>query len=109
MQDSVTNYPMAGAQCDLVTGIENRRIENVPLRIFPNPIITVAEIRFNPPVQRINLLIYDVFGIEKMRYNGLLNREQVNLSMLPTGMYFYSVSDGVNSISTGRFVKMCKP
>lgn len=106
MQDSVTIYPMAGAQCDLVTGMENNIIENVHFRMFPTPVTTFAEIRFNPDVQSVNLLIYDVFGIERLGFYDLRNGERINLPMLTTGMYIYRLSDGVNSISTGRFVKM---
>ncbi|TAL63160.1 MAG: T9SS type A sorting domain-containing protein [Bacteroidetes bacterium] len=79
---------------DLVSGIENNNVENLHLKIFPNPVSEKLTIEL-PAMEDNNYIIkiIDVFG--KCFYQSkILNQKSLILNIdLPDGIYFMSVKN----------------
>ncbi|MFZ4522986.1 MAG: T9SS type A sorting domain-containing protein [Bacteroidales bacterium] len=105
IQNGITVYPNASYQCDLVTEIDDKTKKDLSFQISPNPISDNGQVLFNSNIINIDLLIFNILGIERFRFNNLKNESKINLSSLQPGIYVYHIVQNQKSISVGRIIK----
>jgi len=91
--------------------LESRTVELVrieeerpSLTLFPNPTTNVLNIVIDQTTIQ-ELMIINASGHELLRRNGAQNLSQIDVSILPTGIYMLSVLTKDEQIITKRFIK----
>jgi hypothetical protein len=94
---------------DNTVGIEDRVNSMNEVSLYPNPsngLLTI-EATF-PKKETLNLTLYDVLGTEVMNFDQVIAegvyRKEVNIEMLPSGVYFLSIQCD-NNISMKKVIK----
>jgi len=91
---------------DLFTSIDSQINENAKVHIYPNPSHNRIYIDLGTQsLQRLTLSIYNSFG-QKVRFINHIqdNNLQIERADLANGLYFYKLTNGQKTISTGKFV-----
>jgi len=86
-------------------GIENNILQKNYVNIYPNPFneTTTLEI-INWINQNCELKIYDLYGREVRNYEIRNQKTEISKNELPSGMYFYLVTDNKQFISSGKLI-----
>jgi len=73
----------------------------------PNPVRESTTFYFGKPLDGAQLAIYDLSGKMIWKSDGISgNTAQIDLSVLPAGLYVYRVDDGANGIISGKLSKI---
>ncbi len=91
-----------GTQCNMATGVDET-IHSDSFGCYPNPVSSILKISFSEnqgPNQQIQ--IFNSMGM-LIKEAAIMQSEQINVSDLPSGMYFARIKD--NSLCTQVFVK----
>jgi hypothetical protein len=93
------------ASC-LPSGIDNiSLLAQNPAMLFPNPFDTHINIQI-PPMPKAEFTLYNALGVvvlQKIIYN---ESNQIDTQHLPTGTYFYILSDGQNILQSGKLISV---
>lgn len=103
-QNGYTVYPDTSFQCDLVAVVNTKAISDLSFSIFPNPITEFGQVNFNPSLNNVDLVIFDILGVERKRISNLENKTLVNFSNLKSGVYLYQVFQDQIVISNGKMI-----
>lgn len=77
---------------DTINGISNIKLQN-KINIYPNPANVFITIEINNVfLNNAHLKIYDFLGTMKEEYIILKNREQIDISQYPAGVYLLNIS-----------------
>jgi hypothetical protein len=80
--------------CSSVSAIEENLIENL-IFVYPNPSSGIFQLNFdNMQLAKEELEIYNVSGEKVYTVANIKQQMQIDLSALPTGIYFVKVYDG---------------
>lgn len=76
----------------------------VKVNVYPNPTNNYLTFEFEKKVEQSNLIIYNLEG--QMVRTEKIDQQKITLEVgdLPTGTYYFHVSDGVKRISSGSFL-----
>lgn len=74
------------------------------IKIYPNPATSTIHVECPMNGVQIEVSIFTVSGIELAKYQLTDSIQSLNISNLPSGLYFVRTDDGVNR-SIGKFVK----
>ncbi len=88
----------AGSSCKQI-GTENKLSENRESFMYPNP--TQGEIMMNGNLEQPTLLLYDATGRQLFSVPNF----RMNISDLPSGIYYVKIMDGGEYISTEKIIK----
>ena len=90
-----SNVPMlVKGLCSSVSAIEENLIENL-IFVYPNPSSGIFQLNFdNMQLAKEELEIYNVSGEKVYTVANIKQQMQIDLSALPTGIYFVKVYDG---------------
>jgi hypothetical protein len=105
IQDGVTVYPDSSYMCELVEGVPEFLKHILTFNISPNPNPGFTTVNFVQKQNTVNLLIFDLFGVVRLRIFGIKNGEKINLSNLNSGLYIYQALQENSIISTGKIIK----
>ncbi|MCW3128232.1 MAG: hypothetical protein JWO03_3890 [Bacteroidetes bacterium] len=94
-----------GAKSNNLSGIENAG--EIPLaRLYPNPADDQIHIRFNEKMIGNSVRIYSLLGSEVVSHSIGGAQETIDVSILPSGLYIYSIIDKNNkTVVSGKFNK----
>lgn len=106
IEEGRTVYPDSSYSCDLITSSPEIPGPVFFTKFYPNPVTDFASVDFPPNVDKIDLSITNILGIEILRINGLKDGEKIDLSTLQEGLYLYKVSHGTSIISIGKLIKI---
>lgn len=80
------------------------------IKIYPNPIITDAQVRINPDINletsKVSIVFYNLIGKEIFKiaqvkeYEILINKD----SFKSNGVFFYQLKDEASVLATGRLI-----
>ena len=101
-----TGQPFEFDNCSVTVYVT--RGGNSPFAVYPNPVNSVLyvdidqqAIRANSPagskIAACEIRLYNILGVLVLQTTSNSNKEQLNVSHLPDGMYFIHLYDGVNS------------
>ncbi|ULQ55907.1 FG-GAP-like repeat-containing protein [Flavihumibacter rivuli] len=91
------------------TGVDDIEDNNDQLSVYPNPVQKNLIIQFKlPGLYTTAIKVYNVFGVEVMQKNGVVNGSSVDLSGLAAGNYFLRIYDPrkMTLIGTRRILKL---
>lgn len=89
----------------LSTSIKNISTNKTIGKIFPNPFSTSATFFINESRNATcDFVLYDLLGREVKRTTINQTRTKIDRDNLPSGMYFYKISDGEKIIGTGKII-----
>lgn len=99
--------------CDnifFLTGIKDNNIKsNLQINIYPNPVIDNLMIFLNDKDlldRRYQIKCFDKIGKMVLSKEFKGQKNNVDLSFLPAGMYYYLISDKYKIFHNGRFIKL---
>jgi len=75
------------------------------LSIFPNPVSNKIKIDYDSSHGKIDLTLYDIKGSLIKVFNQISPEQEVDVSMLDSGIYFFRV-EGMRLIESGKFLKL---
>lgn len=79
----------------------------VELSLFPNPAVDFVQLRFNGPVlPDAEIWVTDATGRLMLREAMLLDQQQLDVSALPSGVYFLVLRQGGQQMAAQRVVKL---
>lgn len=94
---------------DLITSVETEKDENNSLAIFPNPVLNELNIKLENEITFDNsqIKIFSGLGNEIVLPNPVINENniQLNVSSLPQGLYYISVSS-LGKVERMKFIKL---
>ena len=76
---------------------------DITISLYPNPVLDTFNITSTKSLENTSLTIYSALG-KKVKINTNLN-EQVNISELQNGLYFYTINKQQKTIYNGKFIK----
>ncbi len=93
---------------DFMVGTENIALDQLPFSIYPNPVSENLFIRLaDANTSSIDLKINDLTGKVLMQFSQINLQEHINVSTLPSGVYFIQLMDDTTkAVSTRKFVKL---
>ncbi len=74
------------------------------LLIYPNPVQDILTIEWNEPIP-IQFVLYDLVGKEVLTTSLDEGKNELTLSSLPSGVYFYSVHSETGETMQGKIIK----
>jgi hypothetical protein len=83
----------------LKTNVENR------ISLYPNPVKEKMSIKFNDNNGIIKIEIRDIFGSLKFSEINKKNLDFINVSSLPNGIYFLSITNNSGNQYNAKFIK----
>lgn len=91
---------------DVLTGEKTSAIaKNSSVKIYPNPFSKTTTLEITTGViANYKLIIYDLFGREVRKYEIKNQKTEISRGNLPSGMYFYQVTDNKQFISSGKLI-----
>ncbi|MEI7596434.1 MAG: T9SS type A sorting domain-containing protein [Bacteroidota bacterium] len=108
---SPDSYPLSGIRYlnfqNITTSIAVDEKQDEVLKLFPNPVSDMLNIQL--PENAMKGCVIDILSVEgRLLYSEKINKQedafQVNVSMLPQGLYFCRISNPITSQTT-RFIK----
>jgi acid phosphatase type 7 len=92
---------------DLTTNIAMIEKQEATIQLYPNPVNDFLNIQV--PIMSNQACVIEILSIEgRVVYQGKLNQQsdvyQINVSILPQGMYFCEISNGITTETT-KFIK----
>ena len=74
-----------------------------PINVYPNPVTNIISIDIENNYKQLSFELIDIVGkaVITQKVSGLNN---INISELPTGLYFYRLTDKSEVIQTGKIV-----
>lgn len=89
----------------IITGTENVLVENVAVKVYPNPFSeqTTLEVE-GGNYQKLQLKIYDVMGRDVLQYLSTENKIQIQRGNLVQGVYIYRLEGDGELINTGKII-----
>ncbi len=83
-----------------VVGVEDANATQADLRVFPNPVTSLLQVRYTAPkIDALNISISNITGqiLERQQINAYQANQKINLPInhLPKGIYFLRVNDTV--------------
>lgn len=101
--DNFNLNPSGG--CGVVLSVDENKQEPT-FEIYPNPVSAILELKIANPTQNTTYQIVNSLG-EIVKSNGVFNQQSsINVSDLPKGVYYISVSSQDSNKTILRFVKM---
>jgi ribosomal protein L28 len=93
---------------DFMVGTDNLENDLLPFSIYPNPVAENLFIKLQDAnTSFLDLKINDLTGKVLMQLNQINLQENINVSTLPSGVYFIQLMDDTTkAVSTRKFVKM---
>ncbi|MCP4442996.1 MAG: T9SS type A sorting domain-containing protein [Aureispira sp.] len=89
----------------LITGTEDVLIEDVEVKVYPNPFTTQATVEVEGgDYQDLELVVYDITGREVAQYQTTDNKIQIQRNNLSQGVYIYQLKGNRELINTGKFI-----
>jgi len=90
---------------DTTTVVDQLAVKNNQVIVYPNP--ASSQLTFNCSETITQLQIEDVLGqpLLQKSFNDEMQRQIVDVSTLPQGIYFYRLTSSNSEIVTGKFVK----
>jgi len=85
-------------------GVEELEIEDYGIKIYPNPANTEITIELKDRRQKTEVSIFNLTGEELFKQQTTNNKQQINISILPSGIYFVKIVNE-QGVSVGKFVK----
>lgn len=73
-----------------------------PALVYPNPAKDVIYIEHGNQSADLNIVLYDAMG--RVLFSGSAEGGKIDISLLSSGIYFYSLSEGINPIQSGKLV-----
>lgn len=103
-ENSITLYPTAVSNCELITSFNDLSLNVSQISISPNPFQTSATIQVGPEFENGTLKIYNSLGavvkeVKLNQRNYLLNKNN-----LPNGIYFLELINNKNNHNTVKFI-----
>jgi len=85
---------------------EIKKIDNNLLFAYPNPAKNILNIKCSVNFKNEYIIFYNIYGqiIKKILINERNNLIKLNISELPTGIYFYSLFSGSEKIITKQII-----
>ncbi|MCP4439690.1 MAG: T9SS type A sorting domain-containing protein [Aureispira sp.] len=89
----------------IITGIEDVLIEDVAVKVYPNPFQeqTTIEVEGGDH-QELTLRVYDLMGRMVLQTNATENKIQLQRGNLPQGVYVYRLEGDGELINTGKVI-----
>lgn len=88
-----------------LVGIEKTDSEQFVGKIYPNPFNSVVTIQFNEPLDKVELIICNIFGQEIKKITNFSGQEiQLFRNDLPTGIYFLGIKEEFKIFTLGKLV-----
>jgi hypothetical protein len=84
------------------SAVENFAQQN-NLSIYPNPFNSSINIQLQP-TQKVDFALYNALGVAVLRQTLQAENNQIDTQHLPTGAYFYILSDGQNILQSGKLI-----
>ncbi|MGC6429418.1 MAG: LamG-like jellyroll fold domain-containing protein [Jejuia sp.] len=94
----------ADGKCINTLSLENELIVENEIKIYPNPVKDVLNVKLNSEHQNVTLEIYDALG-KRVKYILKLPSASVNVETLNSGLYFYRIKAGNKPIKLGKLMK----
>ncbi|MCP4442993.1 MAG: T9SS type A sorting domain-containing protein [Aureispira sp.] len=97
----------------VITGTEKVLIENVEVKVYPNPFTAQATVEVEGgDYQSLELTIYDITGREVAQYQTAIGKDamhsvstiQIQRNNLPQGVYIYRLQGDDTLINTGKII-----
>ena len=90
----------------LPSGIDNiSLLAQNPAVLFPNPFDTQINIQI-PPMSEAEFKLYNALGVVVLQKTIYTETNQIDTQHLPTGTYFYILSDGKNILQSGKLISV---
>ncbi|MBK7173929.1 MAG: T9SS type A sorting domain-containing protein [Bacteroidales bacterium] len=103
-------FDIGASEYDPVQSV-NGDVTNILSGVYPNPGEKIIRISYRlMKDEKVNLRIYNLVGFmiesgSKQSHAGMENYFEIDISMLPPGIYFYALSTSRNR-SEGKFIKL---
>ena len=105
------NYALSGIRYlnfqDLTTNIEMPEKQEGAVQLYPNPVVNFLNINVSQTLSQsyvIEILSIDGREVYKEKMNGKNEGYQINVSILPHGIYFCKINNGITT-ETIKFIK----
>lgn len=86
-------------------GVNEFSVYDLQVKLYPNPFSETATLEIvNWENQNYELMIYDLFGREVKKYEIRNQKTEIPRDGLPSGMYFYHVTDKQQVIGNGKII-----
>jgi len=86
--------------CGRITSIKSYLNENHDFRLFPNPTTGIINLEVPEPADDFSITVYDHFGKTILKS---INEDVIDLSVQPSGLYFFIVQTKEQSITRKIF------
>ncbi|MBT8232028.1 MAG: T9SS type A sorting domain-containing protein [Saprospiraceae bacterium] len=73
--------------------------------VYPNPVGDKIQLTFDNKISDCEILIMDLNGARVMDVHGFRSGNSIDVSVLPSGVYFYQLRSG-DGVGSGRFIKL---
>jgi hypothetical protein len=87
-----------------VNGIIHHLMPEVSVKLYPNPVTNKLQVELEKPVKNGKFIIYSLDGKEVSTATLSQTRNEISVSALIAGTYYYKVSDGKSILNTGSFI-----
>ncbi len=92
------------AQQDFDTSVDDFSTQNI--EVFPNPVNDILNFQIGDQVSGLSFEIYNLMGQQQLVEGGVLGQDQkIDVSLLSSGMYFFTLQDEKQVLYTGKFIK----
>lgn len=86
------------------TSIKNTIVANID--VYPNPVINNLTLEIDVSEKVLTLEVYDLMGRKQFVVDNVLSgNQQIDVSLLGTGMYFFTLQDEKQVLYSGKFIK----
>ncbi|TYA92165.1 LamG-like jellyroll fold domain-containing protein [Seonamhaeicola marinus] len=96
----------ANGKCSVTLNIEDDKVSSNEVKIYPNPVRDILTLKLDRLQKNGIFELYDLLGNKVKQLNNLdLNKIELNLSELNSGLYLYVIKDGNSTLKSGKLVK----
>lgn len=90
----------------IYTGVESQnKNKNFDIQLYPNPASSEIHIRLSTESKKYSIKIYDILGKLIKCYDDFIGEEiSIDKTLLPSGIYFLYLSDGMKITSIKKFI-----
>lgn len=84
--------------------IQNNKEDHLDVQVYPNPVSDFLYLSNFTSKENTIIDIYNADGRQVM--SATIKEGQINVASLPSGIYIFDITNGINNVGKGRFVKM---
>lgn len=94
-----TTVDLGAYEYDSTLGLEEVNYTSNSIKLYPNPATDIVNIKTNQTIKNVT-----VFNVNGQKVLDIANQSQINISNLPTGMYFLNI----NTNQSNQTIKILK-